>query len=279
MMEKSLQEKAARLKHLIKSYGRVAVAFSAGVDSTLVLKVAKEVLPQGHVLAITVNSSLVPAADVEEAKAFCREEGLPHQVAELDPLIYYDVRTNPPERCYFCKRLVLGQLRELAGRANIVHLLDGTNADDGKDYRPGHKAVRQLGVLSPLKEAGFTKADIRAYARELGLKNADKPSAACLASRIPYGEELTRAKLQRVGAAENFLHSLGFDQLRVRSHGDLARIELLPDDVERFLQGDLREQAAIKLKELGFAYVALDLQGYRMGSLNEPLKGKGNGKK
>lgn len=279
MMERTLQEKAARLKHLIKSYGRVAVAFSAGVDSTLVLKVAKEVLPPNHVLAITVNSSLVPVSDVEEAKAFCEEEGLAHQVVELDPLIYYDVRTNPPERCYFCKRLILGQLRELAGRANIVHLLDGTNADDGKDYRPGYKAVRQLGVLSPLKEAGFTKADIRAYARELGLKNADKPSAACLASRIPYGEELTVDKLKRVGAAEAFLHDRGFSQLRVRSHGDMARIELLSDDVERFLQGNLREQTVNKLKELGFAYITLDLQGYRMGSLNESLKGQANGKK
>lgn len=273
MMTEDLQKKIARLQDIIKSYGRVAVAFSAGVDSTLVLKVAKEVLPPGHVLAITVSSDFVPAADVAEAKAFCKAEGLEHQVVELDPLIYYDVRTNPPERCYFCKRLVLGQLRELAGRANIVHLLDGTNADDGQDYRPGHKAVRQLGVLSPLKEAGFTKADIRAYARELGLSNADKPSAACLASRIPYGEELTAAKLKRVAAAEAYFHDLGFVQLRVRSHGDLARIELLPDDVERFLQGDLREQAANKLKELGFAYVTLDLQGYRMGSLNEVLKG------
>lgn len=273
-MDKELQRKVDKLQFLLKSYGCVAVAFSAGVDSTVLLKAAKEASGTEQVLALTVQSPLVPAADVEEAVKFCREEGIRHEVIQLDPLIYYDVRTNPPQRCYFCKRLIFGKLREMAGQQNIVHLLDGSNVDDGHDYRPGRQALRELGVLSPLLDAGFTKADIRAYAKELGLKVAQKPSAACLASRIPYGEVLSVEKLQRIEQAEKFLHEEGFTQLRVRSHEDMARLELLPEDMERFMTGGLYEKAVPKLKELGFAYVTLDLEGYRMGSMNEALKGK-----
>ena len=155
----------------------------------------------------------------------------------------------------------------------IVHLLDGSNVDDGQDYRPGRQALRELGVLSPLLEAGLTKADIRAYAKELGLSVAQKPSAACLASRVPYGEVLSREKLQRIEQAEKFLHAEGFTQLRVRSHADMARLELLPEDIERFMADGTYRKAVAKLKEFGFAYVTLDLEGYRMGSMNEVLKG------
>jgi len=274
MMEKELQAKVAKLQLLLKSYGSAAIAFSAGVDSTVLLKAAKEVLGPEQVLALTVQSVLVPAEEVAEAKAFCQAEGLRHTVLTLDPLLYYDVRTNPPERCYFCKRLVIDKLREAAARENIAHLLDGTNASDGQDYRPGSQALRELRVISPLQEAGMDKADIRAYARELGLAVADKPSAACLASRIPYGEELSAAKLQRIDQAETFLRAEGFVQLRVRSHENIARIELLPADMARFMASGLYEKTVSKFKELGFAYVTLDLQGYRMGSLNETLKGK-----
>ena len=274
MMKKELQAKVAKLQLLLKSYGSAAIAFSAGVDSTVLLKAAKEVLGPEQVLALTVQSVLVPAEEVAEAKAFCQAEGLRHTVLTLDPLLYYDVRTNPPERCYFCKRLVIDKLREAAARENIAHLLDGTNASDGQDYRPGSQALRELRVISPLQEAGMDKADIRAYARELGLAVADKPSAACLASRIPYGEELSAAKLQRIDQAETFLRTEGFVQLRVRSHENIARIELLPADMARFMASGLYEKTVSKFKELGFTYVTLDLQGYRMGSLNEPLKGK-----
>ncbi|MBQ5502898.1 MAG: ATP-dependent sacrificial sulfur transferase LarE [Selenomonas sp.] len=274
MMKKELQAKVAKLQLLLKSYGSAAIAFSAGVDSTVLLKAAKEVLGPEQVLALTVQSVLVPAEEVAEAKAFCQAEGLRHTVLTLDPLLYYDVRTNPPERCYFCKRLVIDKLREAAARENIAHLLDGTNASDGQDYRPGSQALRELRVISPLQEAGMDKADIRAYARELGLAVADKPSAACLASRIPYGEELSAAKLQRIDQAETFLRAEGFVQLRVRSHENIARIELLPADMARFMASGLYEKTVSKFKELGFAYVTLDLQGYRMGSLNETLKGK-----
>lgn len=274
MMEKELQAKVAKLQLLLKSYGSAAIAFSAGVDSTVLLKAAKEVLGTAQVLALTVQSPLVPEHEVAEAEAFCKSEGLRHMVLPLDPLLYYDVRTNPPERCYFCKRLVFDKMRETAGRENIAHLLDGTNASDGQDYRPGCRALKELRIISPLQEAGMDKADIRAYARELGLPVADKPSAACLASRIPYGEELSVEKLQRIDKAEAFLHAAGFVQLRVRSHENIARIELLPEDIERFVTSGLYEKTACKLKELGFAYVTLDLQGYRMGSLNEALKGK-----
>jgi len=273
-MDKELQMKVDKLQFLLKSYGCAAVAFSAGVDSTVLLKAAKDTLGTEQVIALTVQSSLVPVSDVEDAVNFCRDEGIRHEVLQLDPLLYYDVRTNPPRRCYYCKRLVFGKLREITGQKNIVHLLDGSNVDDGQDYRPGKQALRELGVLSPLKEAGFTKADIRAYARELGLKVAQKPSAACLASRIPYGEVLSGEKLQRIEQAEKFLHGEGFVQLRVRSHEDMARLELLPEDIERFMADGIYEKAVRKLKELGFAYVTLDLEGYRMGSLNEVLKEK-----
>lgn len=273
MMDEVLQRKVEKLKALLKTYGRAAVAFSGGVDSTLLLKVARDVLGADRVLAITAQSDFVPAADVCEAQVFCQQEGVRHELAVLEPLLYYDVRTNPADRCYFCKRLVFGKLREIAGRAGIVHLLDGTNVDDQGDYRPGARAVKELGVLSPLQEVGFTKADVRALSAELGLKTAAKPSAACLASRIPYGEEITTDKLRRVEAAENFLHKAGFAQVRVRSHHDLARIELPQADIATFMSGPY-EQAAHKFKELGFAYVTLDLEGYRTGSLNEALKGK-----
>lgn len=273
MMDSVLQEKIVKLQEIIKSYGRLAVAFSAGTDSTLLLKAAKEILGSEAVLALTVESALVPAGESSAAREFCQAEGINHHVEQLQPLEVEDVRSNPPERCYFCKRLVFGRLREIAGQMDFVHLADGSNVDDLADYRPGQRAVKELGILSPLREAGFTKADVRAYSRALGLKTADKPAAACLASRIPYGEALTLEKLLRVEQAEICLRELGFEQLRVRSHGELARIELPPADVERFLAATVRERAAAKLRELGFAYVTLDLQGYRMGSLNEVLKG------
>ena len=272
-MDKALQMKVDKLQFLLKSYGGVAVAFSAGVDSTVLLKAAKETLGTEQVMALTVQSSLMPASDVEDAVTFCREEGIRHEVVQVDPLIYYDVRTNPPQRCYYCKRLIFGKLREIVGQKGIVHLLDGSNVDDGQDYRPGRQALRELGVLSPLLEAGLTKADIREYAKELGLSVAQKPSAACLASRVPYGEVLSREKLQRIEQAEKFLHAEGFTQLRVRSHADMARLELLPEDIERFMADGTYQKAVAKLKEFGFAYVTLDLEGYRMGSMNEVLKG------
>lgn len=274
MMGEMLQRKVEKLKSLLVTYGQVAVAFSGGVDSTLLLKVARDLLGGERVLAITVQSDFVPAGDIREAQEFCLQEGIRHKIVTLDPLLYYDVRTNPAERCYFCKRLVFGKLRELVGSAGIVHLLDGSNVDDLGDYRPGQRAVKELGVLSPLLEAGFTKADVRVLSAELGLKTASKPSAACLASRIPYGEELTVAKLRRVEAAENFLHEEGFPQVRVRSHGDLARIELPIEELTNFMAEGHYEKTAQQLKELGFGYVTLDLEGYRMGSLNEVLKGK-----
>ena len=274
MMKQELQRKVDKLHFLLKSYGSVAVAFSAGVDSTVLLKAAKEVLGPEQVLALTVQSPLTAATEQEEARAFCQSEGLRHQVLPLDPLIYYDVRTNPPERCYFCKRLVFDKLRETAGRENIVHLLDGTNADDCKDYRPGFRALKELRIISPLLEAGLCKQDVRAYAQELGLRVAHKPSSACLASRIPYGEELSLEKLQRIDKAEAFLHAEGFGQLRVRSHDKIARIELLPEDMPAFMKSGLYVKTVQKFKELGYAYVTLDLEGYRVGSLNEMLKGK-----
>ena len=272
MMDKDLQAKVDKLHFLLRSYGRVAVAFSAGVDSTVLLKAAQQVMSNEQILALTAESALMPASEIAAARAFCEQEGLRQQVTKLDLSRMKDVRNNPTDRCYYCKRLIFNRLRKLAGQAGFVHLLDGGNVDDWHDYRPGRRALRELGIISPLQEAGFTKADIRAYAAELGLSCAQKPASACLASRIPYREKITADKLKRIEQAEAYLQERGFHNVRVRSHENLARLELVHEDMARLADADLCNDVVKKLKELGFAYVTMDLQGYRQGSLNETIR-------
>ena len=266
-----LDEKLTRLRSTLREIGSAAVAFSAGVDSTFLLRVAHEELDD-RVVAVTVRSSTFPRRELDEAVAFCRAEGIRHEIIDTSELDVPGFAENPPDRCYLCKKSIFGEIMAFAQANGFAAVLEGSNMDDDGDYRPGMRAIKELGVKSPLHDAGLTKAEIRALSREMGLPTAEKPSYACLASRFPYGERITAAGLERVERAERWLRDaeLGLSQLRVRSHGDLARIEVPSGDIPRIAARAAEISAA--LKEFGFTYTALDLQGYRTGSLNEMLE-------
>ena len=265
------EAKLERLRARLREIGSAAVAFSSGVDSTFLLRVAHEELGD-RVAAVTIRSRTFPKRELDEAAAFCRAEGVRHEVVDVDELSIPGFAENPPDRCYHCKKAIFGKIIALAQSNGLAAVLEGSNTDDDGDYRPGRRAVAELGVKSPLREASLSKAEIRALSKKMGLPTADKPSFACLASRFPYGERITAAGLERVERAEGWLMDAGLclAQLRVRSHGDLARIEVPVGDIPRLAARAAEIDAA--LREIGFAYVALDLLGYRTGSLNETLK-------
>ena len=267
-----IHEKYESLKAELGALGSAAVAYSSGVDSTLLLWAAVEALGRERVLAVTATSRAFPRRERDEAAEFCRDRGIRQAEVNFDALSVAGFRNNPPDRCYHCKRALFSLFLEAAARAGAAALLEGSNADDEGDYRPGMRAVAELGVRSPLRSVGLTKDEIRRLSRELGLPTWDKPSYACLASRVAYGEPITAEKLERVERAEQFLMELGLRQVRVRIHGNLARIELLPVDIAPFMAGDAWTQARDRLKALGFDYVALDLTGYRTGSMNAALQ-------
>lgn len=257
------------LKEIISGYKSVLVAFSGGVDSTLLLKVAHDVLGE-RVLAVTAVSEIYPPGEGEGASALARLIGCKHLVFEARGLESPAFAGNPPDRCYHCKKEIYAELLKVARERGLNYVVDGANADDAGDYRPGLRAGKEMGIKSPLLEAGLTKEEIRALSRELGLPTADKPANPCLASRFPYGTTITREGLKQVAEAEKALQEMGFTVVRVRHHANLARIEVSPGSMPAVLEKS--RSIVQKLREIGYAYVTLDLQGYRTGSMNETLE-------
>lgn len=265
-----VDQKLAQLKALLKKLGSVVVAFSGGVDSTFLLKVAQEVL-RDKVLAVTIDSNSFAKKELREANVFCEQQGIVQEVCKFNELDVEGFCQNPPNRCYICKKALFENLLEIAKERKIAFVVEGSNIDDEGDYRPGMQAVKELGICSPLREVGLTKQEIRQLSRNYGLAVWNKPSSACLSSRFAYGEQITREKLKMVEQAEQFLQDLGFTQVRVRVHGSLARIEVLLEEIPQLMLQDNRKRIAEKLKEYGFSYVTMDLCGYRIGSMNESL--------
>lgn len=266
-----IDQKLAKLEEKIASLGTLAVAFSGGVDSTLLLAVAVKVLGD-RVLAVTALSSSLPDREARQSAELAKRLKARYMSLPLEQLDIPGFADNPRDRCYLCKQDLFRKIIDLAGQNGIKFVADGSNADDLVDYRPGLKALKELGIISPLIEAGLRKNEIRALSRQMDLPTWDKPAAACLFSRFVYGEKITREKLKMVDAAEQYLLNLGFKQVRVRMHGDLARIEIGPDERAVLFQRDRMDEVSRSLKKMGFRYVTLDLQGYRTGSMNESLE-------
>ena len=264
------EKKMEFLKQALKNLGSAAIAFSSGVDSTFLLKMAHEVLGE-HAVAITAKSDYIQKRELEEAEAFCKKEGIRQIMFESRELELPGFAQNPPNRCYLCKKAFLQKIKEIAKENGISFVAEGSNVDDEGDYRPGMQAVAELGIQSPLRAAGLTKREIRLLSKKMGLDTWDKPSFACLSSRFPYGEVITKERLAMVQQGEQLLQELGFSQFRVRIHGRMARIEVLPEDFPKLLQEETRNQITEKFREYGFAYAAMDLKGYRTGSMNEVL--------
>lgn len=267
-----LEQKYEQLKNRIASAEKAAVAFSGGVDSVFLLYAAKEALGD-QIMALTVSLHAVPRRELKEAEDFCRQHGIRHRVETADEFAIEGFADNPPNRCYLCKKTLFRKMLEAAAEEGFETLMEGSNLDDQGDYRPGLRALQELKIQSPLKEAGFTKAEIREMSRRLGLPTWAKPSMACLASRFVYGERITPEKMEMVEQAEEFLTELGFVQRRVRMHGNLARIELMFDQIPAMMEQGRYEQVQKRLRELGFSYVTLDLKGFESGSMNRNLAG------
>jgi len=262
--EKALRE----LERILAETGKLAVAFSGGADSSLLLAVAAKTLGK-NALALTAISPTYPPEELAAARAFARERGIKHEIFESNELELPGFADNPQDRCYHCKRELFAKCREIAVRHRIEVIADATNQDDLDDFRPGMRAGDELGVRRPLLEAGFTKDMIRRVSRAMGLATWDKPAAACLASRFPYGVRISEDRLERVAKAERAIRELGFSQVRVRYHDQVARIELEENEITRLLEPELRKQVHERVKAAGFTYVSLDLKGYRTGSMNE----------
>jgi uncharacterized protein len=263
-------KKMSRLREILSQMQNALVAYSGGTDSTFLLKVASDVLG-GGVVAVTACSQTYPIRELEEAKKNARRLGVRHLIIETQELHNERFASNPPDRCYYCKRELFSKLWKTAKRSGLNYVLDGSNSDDVHDFRPGSRAGKELGVRSPLREAELTKDDIRLLSKKMGLPTWDKPAAACLASRLPYGCRVTPANLRRVAKAEDIIESLGIRQVRVRHHENIARIEVPPADFRKLLSRRASGRVVREIKRLGYQYVTLDIQGYRTGSMNDPL--------
>ena len=263
-----MHNKLNKLKDYLKNAKKVVVAFSSGVDSTFLLKVAHDTLGE-NVIAVTAKSCSFPNRELNEAIKFCKTNNIKHIIVESEELEIDGFKNNPPNRCYLCKKELFTKIQSIAKENGISNIIEGSNLDDEGDYRPGMQAIKELNIKSPLRELGFTKQEIRELSKELGLPTFEKPSFACLSSRFVYGETITEEKLKMVDKAEQFLLDLGFHQVRVRIHSNIARIEVEQNEMQKIM--DNRNAIAHKLKELGFSYVTLDLLGYRTGSMNETL--------
>lgn len=268
-----LHRKLDLLQQELKGLGKVLIAFSGGVDSTFLLKVAQDVLGE-KAIALTAQSAAFPARELNEARLFCKELGIEHVIIESEELDDPEFIKNPVNRCYLCKKQLFRKMMETAASLGVSHVIEGSNENDLGDYRPGRQALQELGIQSPLLKAGLSKEEIRFLSREYGLPTWDKPSFACLSSRFPYGEEITREKLKMVELAEQFLLELGFKQVRVRYHGDVARIEVLPEERHKILEQQVAQGIYQEFGKIGFTYTSLDLQGYRSGSMNEKIVSK-----
>ena len=271
IMNNQIQEKHEKLRQILKDTNGCAVAFSGGVDSTLVLTVAHEMLGD-RALAVIATSSTYTKREYKQALDWVKKQDIPHVVIESEELDIEGFSKNPVNRCYYCKHELFSKVREQADAHGLEWIADGTNADDTGDHRPGLQAAKELRVLSPLLQAGLTKDELRTVAREVyNLPVADKPAMACLASRFPYGSSITGGKLDQVGKIEVFLCDLGFKVYRARHHGEIVRLELGPEEMEKAMYYDVREEITAYAKSIGFTYVTLDLEGYRTGSMNEGL--------
>ena len=265
-----LHEKKQRLENYLRELGSVAIAFSSGVDSTFLLKVSHNVLDE-KAIAVTARSCSFPVREFNETIAFCEAEGIEHIIVESEELSIEGFSQNPKNRCYLCKHALFTKIQGIAKEHGISYVAEGSNMDDNGDYRPGLIAVAELGVKSPLREVELTKAEIRELSKEMGLPTWDKPSFACLSSRFVYGETITEEKLSMVDRAEQRLFDLGFKQVRVRIHGNIARIEIDRSEFEKIIKPKISEDITKYFNELGFLYVTLDLNGYQMGSMNKTL--------
>lgn len=265
-----LEEKFQLLKDIIIKRGSAAVAFSGGVDSTFLIKVAHEVLGD-KLIAVTATSSTYPKRELKEAIKYAEDIGVKHIIISSEELEIEGFASNPKNRCYYCKKELFTKIQEVAIANNVEYVFDGSNIDDTGDYRPGMQAAKELKVVSPIKDAFLTKNDIRELSKKLGLSTWNKPSFACLSSRFPYGNQITLPKLKMVDKAEQFLLDMGIKQVRVRHHGDIARIEVSPEEREQFFNINIMDKIGKQFKEIGFTYVTLDMIGYRTGSMNEVL--------
>ena len=263
-------KKLENLKVYLKSLESVAVAFSGGVDSTFLLKVASDVLGEKAV-AVTALSASYPKREFDEACSFAKKNRIVHIAFESEELDIEGFSSNPVNRCYLCKKELFLKMKGIAEENGLKNIVEGSNYDDNNDYRPGHIAIAELGILSPLRFVQLTKHEIRELSKEMGLLTWNKPSFACLSSRFPYGESITVEKLSMVEQAEQAVIDLGFSQVRVRHHNNLARIEINEDEFEKILKKDMRNQIFETLKKIGFTYVSIDIKGYRTGSMNETL--------